>query len=145
MLEVEIHQTRGRPRARTAAVEQNHGALDGKRRDTGATNRGEESVDFCFSRLGTPARSFGNASTGAHQVDRLDRLHKKVSGPHLQQSARDIFIECLRYRDDRRPRANPRHQPRECGHLIGASGVKIDNDYGRVSDIERIALLSKAA
>jgi hypothetical protein len=129
----------------TSAVKQNHCALHGKRRDAGAANRGQEGVDLCIRRRRGGAGSFGNTSACAHQIDRFDRLHQKVGGPHLQQCARDIFIERLRHCHDRRPRADPRHQPGKRRHLIRTTGIEIDHNNAGVGDIERVALLGEAA
>ena len=56
-----------------------------------------------------------------------------------------VFVETLGHRDDRRPSADPRHQPRKRSHLFGAAGIEIDHHDGRIGHFERVALFSEPA
>ena len=119
-------------------------AMNGKGRNSRPANRRQKCVDLCVGRLDPGSGPLGNARAGANQIDRLDRLYQEIGRPPLQQRARDVLIECLRDRYDRRPGANARHQLGKRGHLVGTSGVKINDRYGCVRYIEGIAMLGEA-
>jgi hypothetical protein len=145
MLKVEVDEAGRGLRARATAVKQDHRRLHGKRRHAGTADGRQKCVDLGFGRFGAPAGALGHACAGADQIDRLDRLHQKISNTHLQQNARYVFIETLGHRDDRRPIADPCHQPRKSGHLFRAAGIEIEHHDGRIRHLERVALLSEPA
>ena len=125
-------------RARPAAVVEHHRRLHRQRGDAGAADGGQESVDLRLGRLARTLRTLGDASAGAHQVERGHRLDQEIGDAHLHQRARDVLVEALRHRDHRRPGAEPRHQPRQRGHFVVAPGVEIDHHDGGVGGIQRV-------
>ena len=128
VLEIEIDQA-GRVFAARAAVEQQHGGLHRERGHAGAADRGQEGENLRFGGL-AGGRRFGDARTGAHQLDRRDRLDQEIGYPHLHEAAGDALLEALRDRDHRRPIADTQHQALERQQFGGIAGIDVDDDDG---------------
>jgi hypothetical protein len=145
VLEVEIDQAGRGFRTLAAAVEQQHRGLHGERGDAGAADRGQEGVDLRVGAGACGARIVRRLRAGAHNVERLHRLHQEIGDAHLYQCAGGIGVERLRHGDDRRLRAGARHEPRQRRHFSRLSGVEVGDDDGHAVDVERIGVLVERA
>ena len=102
-------------------------------------------VKICASVASAIGRRLGDARAGPHQFDRRHRLDQKVGDAHLHQPARDGLVEALRDGDDRRPGADPQHQPLERRQFGFVGGIDVDDDDGGAVDVDLAVALGEPA